>query len=105
MVEPTQRSEMRPSPQAEASTSWTEPVKRPGGTALLAGHLPRGTVPLVDKGSIGVMRNLSLRFRIDPNTHAITVLIVDPATRRVVRSVPPEALHKMSQGELVELRT
>lgn len=48
-------------------------------------------------------RNLALRFRIDPDTHDVTVLLVDQATKKVVRSVPPEALQKLNSGDLVHL--
>lgn len=37
-------------------------------------------------------RNLALRFRVDPDTHNVTVLLVDQTTKRIVRSVPPEDL-------------
>lgn len=48
-------------------------------------------------------RNLALRFRVDPDTHNVTVLLVDQATKRVVRSVPPEDLQKLNNGDLVQL--
>ncbi|MBL8097138.1 MAG: flagellar protein FlaG [Anaerolineales bacterium] len=48
-------------------------------------------------------RNLALRFRIDPDTHDVTVLLVDQATKRIVRSVPPEDLQKLNNGDLVHL--
>ncbi len=50
-----------------------------------------------------VERNLALRFRVDPDTHAVTVLLVDQATKRIVRSVPPEDLQKLNSGDLVHL--
>lgn len=50
-----------------------------------------------------VFRNLQLHFRVDPDTHDITVLMVDAASKRVIRSIPPEELGKLSQGELVEM--
>lgn len=50
-----------------------------------------------------VERNLALRFRVDPDTHAVTVLLVDQATKRIVRSVPPEELQKLNSGDLVHL--
>ncbi len=48
-------------------------------------------------------RNLALRFRVDPDTHNVTVLLVDQTTKRVVRSVPPEDLQKLNNGDLVQL--
>ena len=50
-----------------------------------------------------VERNLALRFRVAPDTHAVTVLLVDQTTKRIVRSVPPEDLQKLNSGDLVHL--
>jgi uncharacterized FlaG/YvyC family protein len=47
--------------------------------------------------------NVRLHFRVDPKTHEVTVLMVDKATHRVVRSIPPEELGKLKEGDLVEL--
>lgn len=53
--------------------------------------------------AVDVSRNLALRFRIDPDTHNVTVLLVDQATKKIVRSVPPEDLQKLNSGDLVQL--
>lgn len=50
-----------------------------------------------------VFRNVRLHFKVDPQTHDVTVLMVDMATRRVIRSIPPEELRQLDEGELVEL--
>lgn len=104
MVEPIQRTEGLPASQGNAAGIWPESVKRAGSTAPLAGREPRDGPRPAGKSTNDGIRNLTLRFRIDPETHDVTVLIVDPSTRRVVRSVPPEELAKLIEGELVELR-
>jgi uncharacterized FlaG/YvyC family protein len=48
-------------------------------------------------------RALSLRFKVDPDTQEVRVLMVDTATRRVVRTIPPDELKNLAEGELVEL--
>jgi hypothetical protein len=46
---------------------------------------------------------LHTRFKVDPDTQELTVFMVDPATRRVVRTIPAEELKNLAQGELLEL--
>lgn len=50
-------------------------------------------------------RNIRLRFEVDPKSNEVKVLLVDTATRRVVRTVPPDELRQLAEGELVELFT
>ena len=47
--------------------------------------------------------NVRLHFRVDPKTHEVTVLMVDKASHRVIRSIPPEEIGKLNEGDLVEL--
>ena len=47
--------------------------------------------------------NVRLHFRVDPKTHEVTVLMVDQNSKRVVRSIPPEEIGKLKEGDLVEL--
>ena len=49
------------------------------------------------------LQNVRLHFRVDPKTHEVTVLMVDKASRKVIRSIPPEELGKLQDGDLVEL--
>jgi hypothetical protein len=51
------------------------------------------------------LRNIRLHFKIDPKTEELTVLMVDTATQRVVRTIPPDELRQMTQGDLVEVLT
>lgn len=48
-------------------------------------------------------QNVRLHFKVDPETHDITVLLVDTASKKVVRTIPPEELQKLNEGDLVEL--
>lgn len=50
-----------------------------------------------------VFENVRLHFRVDPKTHEVMVLMVDKTSRRVIRSIPPEELGKLKEGDLVEL--
>jgi hypothetical protein len=49
------------------------------------------------------IRDLRLQFRVDPETHDIVVLLIDRATRRIVRAIPPQELAKFDKGQLLEL--
>ena len=53
--------------------------------------------------SIGSLSNISLQFKIDSKTNVITVLILDKASRKVIRTIPPDELADLRQGDLVEL--
>mgnify|MGYP000981079502 CR=1 FL=1 len=48
-------------------------------------------------------RNVRLHFKIDPDTNDVTVFMVDTASRRVIRTIPPEEFKQLDEGELVEL--
>lgn len=47
--------------------------------------------------------NVSIHFRLDDNTHELTVFVVDRKTKRVIRSIPASELHKLQAGDLLQL--
>ncbi len=49
------------------------------------------------------LADVSLKFKIDEKTKDVTILILDRASHKVVRSIPPEDMNKMNPGELLEL--
>lgn len=55
--------------------------------------------PIIQNG----MADVFLRFRVDDETNEITVYVIDRASKRVLRTIPPEELSEMKVGELVEL--
>jgi hypothetical protein len=44
-----------------------------------------------------------LKFRVDEKTRDVTVYVIDRATKRVLRSIPPEELNTLQAGDLLEL--
>ena len=50
-----------------------------------------------------VLKNVSLRFNVDPETKKINVMVVDKDTGDVVRIIPPEELSNLNEGKLLEL--
>jgi uncharacterized FlaG/YvyC family protein len=51
----------------------------------------------------GQARQLHPRFKVDPDTQQVTVLLLDPDTKRVVRTIPAEELKNVAEGELFEM--
>jgi uncharacterized FlaG/YvyC family protein len=47
--------------------------------------------------------DVSLEFKVDPDNQDVTVLILDKKSRKVIRTIPPEELSKLREGDLVEL--
>jgi hypothetical protein len=48
-------------------------------------------------------QNVHLKFKVDPKTNEVTVMMVDNASKRVVRTIPPDELRQMHEGDLVQL--
>ncbi len=46
--------------------------------------------------------DVSLRFIVDDDTHAITILVVDRANQKVIRSIPPEDIGNFQGGNLFD---
>lgn len=51
------------------------------------------------------LSDIRLQFRIDPDTNDITVVIVDRESQQVIRTVPPQELSDLVEGNLLEFRT
>lgn len=78
----------------EKSANLQNPVRQSEGSTMKTTK----TSPIV--GSLSEVR---LHFKVDPVTHEVTVLVLDRTTRKVIRTIPPEELAKLQQGELLEL--
>lgn len=60
--------------------------------------------PVTEKLSGGNRaKDVSLKFRIDAKTNDVTILVLDRANQKVVRTIPPEELNKLDPGELLEM--
>ncbi len=47
--------------------------------------------------------DVSLKFRVDPKTHDISVFVIDRATRQVVRTIPADEYKKLQASDLLKL--
>jgi uncharacterized FlaG/YvyC family protein len=43
-----------------------------------------------------------LQFRMDEKTNEVTIMIVDKASDKVIRTIPPEAIKDLPTGELLQ---
>ena len=48
------------------------------------------------------LADVNLKFQVDPETQEVTVLILDRATRKVIRTIPAEEIKKIRPGELFD---
>ncbi len=51
------------------------------------------------------LSDVSLKFRVDAKTNEVSILILDRATRKVLRTIPADEMSKMNPGDLLELFT
>jgi uncharacterized FlaG/YvyC family protein len=49
------------------------------------------------------LADVSLKFMINADTKDVTILILDRASHKVVRTIPPEDMNRMDPGELLQL--
>jgi len=49
--------------------------------------------------------NVHLQFKIDPATNDITVIVMDRESEQVIRTIPPEELSDLVEGDLFEALT
>lgn len=94
-VDPAQTAQVAAA-KTEKVESTGAPQNERGGSKDAAGIKlnGKGTRPLGD---------VTLRFEIDSQTHDVTILILDKASRQVVRTIPPEEMARMDPGELLQL--
>lgn len=51
--------------------------------------------PAQPQVSSDVMREVALRYKIDKDTGALSLLIIDRQSRQIIRAVPPEELSRL----------
>ena len=48
-------------------------------------------------------KDVTLRFKIDKDSHDVQVILVDKESGEVIRTIPPDELKLLQEGELVEV--
>lgn len=84
----------QPKPGAPA---MPDPAQRQTGQGQQSGSENKEARPVMQGD------NVSIRFRVDRQTNEVTVFIVDRASKRVLRSIPPEEVGKLQAGDIFEL--
>jgi uncharacterized FlaG/YvyC family protein len=49
------------------------------------------------------LSSVYLKFKVDSKTNDVTVLVLDKASRKVLRTIPPEEMTKLQAGDLLDL--
>ncbi|HVP20538.1 MAG TPA: flagellar protein FlaG [Anaerolineaceae bacterium] len=82
----------------------SEAAKRKG---LVAGANPvqSASPGQKDKPVPLAQTNVRLKFEVDSKTREIKVLILDPASHKVIRTIPADELKNFRDGDMVELFT
>ena len=57
---------------------------------------PQGSIPITNSDTF-------LKFMVDKKTNDVTVYIVDRATHKVMRSIPPTEVNNLRAGDLLKL--
>jgi hypothetical protein len=55
------------------------------------------------KPSSSYSGEVNLRFDIDEETRQVTVMVIDRRSKRVIRTIPPDELGKLKEGDLFEM--
>lgn len=69
----------------------TEPAARPA---------PEKLAP--EQSAANSMREVTLRYKVDPDTQAVSLLIIDRQSRKVIRTVPAEELAQLGVNQIFE---
>jgi uncharacterized FlaG/YvyC family protein len=94
----------RPAPAAEPKVAETKTaeVKAAESQAAkakeaAASEEARAALPIKE------MSNVHLKYSVNPDTKELTVLVIDRASHKVIRTIPSEELSKLKQGDLFQL--
>ncbi len=58
--------------------------------------------PAREKSAAISMREVTLRYKVDPDTQAVSLLIIDRQSRKVIRTVPAEELARLGVNQIFE---
>ncbi|MCX8062362.1 MAG: flagellar protein FlaG [Anaerolineales bacterium] len=91
-----------PAQTAQVAAAKTEKVESSSAPQNERGSKDAAGIKINGKGT-RPLGDVTLRFEIDSQTHDVTILILDKASRQVVRTIPPEEMARMDPGELLQL--
>jgi uncharacterized FlaG/YvyC family protein len=50
-----------------------------------------------------VASDVRLRFIVNPESDHVTIVVVDRASKKIIRTIPPEEFNQIKTGDLIEL--
>ncbi|MEK7278005.1 MAG: flagellar protein FlaG [Chloroflexota bacterium] len=94
---------VNPVPPVGASQETASSAQSPEGTRRLKQQeRPPGPEsggqpdkPAQPEFALNMMRDVALRYKIDKETGALSLLIIDRQSRQIIRTVPPEELSRL----------
>jgi len=92
--------------RSQVQEAQTDLALRALGAAGATHGAVKSTGDVPERKSQPIIKNLSdvrLKFQVDPETKDVTVLVLDKASKKVIRTIPPEDIRKLNEGELFEL--
>lgn len=78
----------------------TRPLQPPPETT--ARPAPAAEKPAGGKSAANSMREVTLRYKVDPDTQAVSLLIIDRQSRKVIRAIPAEELARLGVNQIFE---
>jgi uncharacterized FlaG/YvyC family protein len=72
-----------------------EPAAKPTEAAKAAAE--RSKLPIRE------MSDIQLKYRVNPDTKELTVMVVDKASHKVIRTIPAEEIKNLNAGDLIQL--
>ncbi len=49
------------------------------------------------------LSDIQLKYRVNPDTNELTVMVVDKSSHKVIRTIPSEEIKNLSAGDLIQL--
>ena len=103
----TQVAQAQTQAQAQASAKPQTASAKPkdlNSVAKVENETQENTNTPVREAMLSLGKDTSLRFRVDPEKHQVTVMILDKATNKVIATIPQEAIKDLPPGELLNFQ-
>jgi len=86
---------------AEAAYSPVRGAAAAGDAAAVAAAQPQVAKPAAPAPAR--YPDVRLKFMVDTETRDVTVLVLDRASQRVIRTIPPDEMAHLNEGDILEL--
>jgi len=90
-------------PEAEEAVERTEATPKSDQTDEKASETNTTTNNAANTPSPVLNGDVRLKFIVDSKTNDVTVLVLDKASRQIIRTIPTDELNNLTQGDLVTI--